>query len=177
MHGQGGLTSARALARRADEVADGGDVGASGGRDASGAPRFDQPVAAGGYLWWYVDAISDDGRHALTLIAFVGSVFSPYYALARWRGGGSADPENHVALNVALYGEGGKRWTMTERARRHGRRTEGEFTIGPSGLSWDGQSLTVEIDEVGMFAPGNPEGGAFLEVTNRSRYAEAHAFP
>lgn len=37
--------------------------------------------------------------------------------------------------------------------------------------------LVVEIDEVGMFAPGNPEGGAFLEVTNRSRYAEAHAFP
>ncbi len=40
---------------------------------------------AGGYAWWYVDALSDDGRHGLTLIAFIGSVFSPYYA---WRAGG-----------------------------------------------------------------------------------------
>ena len=44
---------------------------------------FDQPVAPGGYAWWYVDALSDDGRHGLTIIAFVGSVFSPYYA---WSG-------------------------------------------------------------------------------------------
>ena len=41
-------------------------VGATGGRGADGAPRFDQPVPPGGYLWWYVDALSDDGRHALT---------------------------------------------------------------------------------------------------------------
>ena len=41
-----------------------------------------------GYVWWYVDALSDDGRHGLTLIAFIGSVFSPYYALARRRGAG-----------------------------------------------------------------------------------------
>ena len=57
--------------------ADGSHVGAAGGRDADGAPRFDQAVAPGGYLWWYVDAISDDGQHALSIIAFVGSVFSP----------------------------------------------------------------------------------------------------
>ena len=40
-------------------------------------PRFDAPVPPGGYAWWYVDALSDDGRHGLTVIAFVGSVFSP----------------------------------------------------------------------------------------------------
>ncbi|NBO88372.1 MAG: carotenoid 1,2-hydratase, partial [Betaproteobacteria bacterium] len=34
-------------------------------------------VPSGGYLWWYVDAMSDDGQFGLTLIAFVGSVFSP----------------------------------------------------------------------------------------------------
>ncbi|MEO0034874.1 MAG: hydroxyneurosporene dehydrogenase CrtC, partial [Pseudomonadota bacterium] len=48
-----------------------------------GGPRFDLPVPASGYAWWYIDAISDDGRHALTLIFFLGSVFSPYYAWAR----------------------------------------------------------------------------------------------
>ena len=63
---------------------------------------------AGGYAWWYVDALSDDGQHGLTLIAFIGSVFSPYYAWARRRG--PADPQNHCALNVALYGPGGNRW-------------------------------------------------------------------
>ena len=47
----------------------------------------DGSVAPGGYRWWYIDAVSDDGLHGLTLIAFVGSVFSPYYA---WSG--RADP-------------------------------------------------------------------------------------
>jgi carotenoid 1,2-hydratase len=73
-----------------------------------------RPVPHGGYAWWYVDGLSDDGRHGITLIAFIGSVFSPYYAWARRRGGG--DPEHHCALNVALYGAGGKRWALTERA-------------------------------------------------------------
>ena len=43
------------------------------------------PVRPGGYAWWYVDALSDDGQHGLTIIAFIGSVFSPYYAWARAR--------------------------------------------------------------------------------------------
>ena len=81
---------------------DGRDVRPAGGRDADGAPRFDQPVPSGGYLWWYVDALSDDGQHGLTIIAFVGSVFSPYYRSALKHC--AADPENHCALNVALYG-------------------------------------------------------------------------
>ena len=103
--------------------ADGSHVRTFGGRDADGAPRFDQPVAPGGYLWWYVDALSDDGRHGLSIIAFVGSVFSPYYAWARSRNGGVADPENFCAINVALYGAAGKRWTMTERGRSSVRRS------------------------------------------------------
>ncbi len=44
--------------------------------------RRSRPAAT---RWWYVDALSDDGRHGLTLIAFIGSVFSPYYAWARRR--------------------------------------------------------------------------------------------
>jgi carotenoid 1,2-hydratase len=56
-------------------------------------PEFNRVVPEGGYAWWYVDAFSDDGRHGLTVIAFVGSVFSPYYWMARREGG---DPENFV---------------------------------------------------------------------------------
>ena len=108
-------------------------------------------MAPGAYLWWYVDALSDDGRHGLTIIAFVGSVFSPYYAWAR-RGGAPADPENHCALNVALYGPA-RRWTMTERGARHCARERHHFAIGPSHLHWDGSSLLIDIREVGMPIP------------------------
>ena len=133
--------------------AHGGNVRAFGGRDADGAPRFDQPVPPGGYLWWYVDALSDDGENGISLIAFVGSVFSPYYAWARGRSAGMADAENHCALNVALYGSSGSRWTMTERGRRHVNRTAQSFTIGPSKVYWNGRSLIFEIDEWGVPVP------------------------
>lgn len=77
----------------------------------------------------------------------MGSVFSPYYAFARRRGGGTADPENYCAINVALYGPGG-RWAMTERGRRSISRTSDRFTVGPSALDWDGRELKIRFDEV-----------------------------
>lgn len=109
---------------------------------------FDTP---GGYAWWYVDALSDDGQCALTLIAFIGSVFSPYYAWARRKGQGVADPLNHCALNVALYARPGSGaptgWTMTERARSAVQRSPSILKIGPSALTWQGDVLHVAIDE------------------------------
>jgi carotenoid 1,2-hydratase len=79
----------------------------------------------------------------------VGSVFSPYYALARGKKG-IADPENFCSLNVALYGGSGKRWTMTERGRDSIERTSNQFTIGPSSLTWDGNCLTINVDEINV---------------------------
>jgi carotenoid 1,2-hydratase len=107
-------------------------------------------VAPGAYLWWYLDALSDDGRHALTIIAFVGSVFSPYYAWAQQRAAARGTPlaaENFCAINVALYGPGARRWTMTERGERHVRRSASEFVVGPSRLHWDGTALQFDLDE------------------------------
>lgn len=126
------------------------------GRTESAGPWFDRPVPRDGYVWWYLDATSDDGRHAITLIAFVGSVFSPYYAWARR--GGPSDPENHCAINVALYGEGAGRWTMTERGRAALHRTADTLTIGPSALHWDGTALTVRIDEISAPLPRRVRG-------------------
>ncbi|MFM7611740.1 MAG: hypothetical protein ACKO9A_23080, partial [Alphaproteobacteria bacterium] len=54
---------------------------------------FTLPVATRGYRWWYLDALSDDGAHGITIIAFLGTVFSPWYAFARRGGGG--DSLNH----------------------------------------------------------------------------------
>ena len=78
-------------------------------------------------------------------------MFSPYYAWARRRG--PTDPLDHCALNVALYGPEVGRWTMTERGRRHIAVSPERFTIGPSALTWDGTTLTVTIDEIGMPLP------------------------
>ena len=85
--------------------------------------------------------MSDDGRHGFTLIAFVGSVFSPYYHWA-----GRRDPENHCAVNVALYGPKG-RWAMTERGRGHLTRDAASYQLRNSALAWDGESLTITLDE------------------------------
>ena len=112
-------------------------------------------MANNGYSWWYVDALSTDGRHGLTAIAFIGSVFSPYYALARARGGG--DPENHVAMNVALDGKP-TRWAMTERGRASLSRAADHIAIGPSGMSWDGEALTITVDELTVPVPTRLRG-------------------
>jgi carotenoid 1,2-hydratase len=87
----------------------------------------------------------------LVIIAFVGSVFSPYYASARRRGAG--DPLDHCALNIALYRRGGKRWAMTERRRRSVVRTADTLAIGPSSMSWNGQAFSISIAETTVPLP------------------------
>ncbi len=114
-------------------------------------------MAPGGYAWWYLDGLSDDGQHGITIIAFVGSVFSPYYAWA-----GRRDPLNHCALNVALYGKSGHRWAMTERRKNSVARSRDSLTVGPSRLHWDGEALRVEIDEPTVPFPGRIRGTVTL---------------
>ena len=136
--------------------ADGGAVWPLGGSEPDRGPRFDQPIPKNGYAWWYVDALSDDGRNAITIIAFIGSVFSPYYAFARRRA--AADPLNHCAVNVALYRRRGKHWAMTERPRGAVNRSADCFSVGPSQLAWDGRSLTIRLDEIAVPIPGRIQG-------------------
>jgi carotenoid 1,2-hydratase len=95
--------------------------------------------------------------HGITLIAFIGSVFSPWYRFAR-RGGRAADPQNHVCMNVALYGGSGKRWAMTERGAGALRRDADTLQIGPSSLHWDGTVLTADILETTVPMPGRIRG-------------------
>ncbi|WP_439102457.1 carotenoid 1,2-hydratase [Congregibacter sp.] len=107
---------------------------------------FAEAVTDNGYLWWYVDAISDDGTQAFTMIIFVGSVFSPYYARARRKALTRA--ENHCAFNTILYGPGGKkRWSMTERSAARLERSADSYALGPSRIDWDGQSFLVQVNE------------------------------
>jgi carotenoid 1,2-hydratase len=133
--------------------ADGGLVRPLGERCDPFGPRFDGAVGANGYRWWYLDAESDDSRFGLTVIAFIGSVFSPYY-----KASGRAAPENHVSLNVALYGPRGRRWTMTERGRDTLVRDRSTLKIGPSQVHWDGEALVIDVDEVGAVLPLKTRG-------------------
>lgn len=108
-------------------------------------------------MWWYLDAMSEDGAYGLSIIAFVGSVFSPYYAKAINKGE-QPNPMNHCALNVALYTPRGKYWAMTERPQASVSRDERSFVIGPSSLHWDGQALHIDIDEWSVPIPARIRG-------------------
>ena len=78
----------------------------------------------------------------------MGSVFSPYYASAFAKQGQKVDPDNYCAINVALYGAAGKRWSMTERARAAVQRDQRSFVVGPSKLQWHQDHLSIDFDEV-----------------------------
>jgi carotenoid 1,2-hydratase len=119
-----------------------------------------------------VDAVSDDGRHALTLIAFIGSVFSPYYARS-FRRDAATDPVDHCALNVCLYGGDAARWTMTERARRHVTRDAQRLVIGPSALAWQGDELRLDIDECSVPLPRRVRGTVRVQAAALARWAVA----
>jgi carotenoid 1,2-hydratase len=80
-------------------------------------------------------------------------VFSPYYA---WSGRGR--PENHCALNVALYGRGGHRWAMTERGEKAVARGSSAFLVGPSAMCWEGDRLVFHINEVTVPFPSRIRG-------------------
>jgi carotenoid 1,2-hydratase len=83
------------------------------------------------------------------VIAFIGSVFSPYY---HWSG--RTEPENHVAFNVALYCPDGNSWAMTERGRAALHRSAGRLQIGKSSLTLDAGALHIDFDEVFLPWPG-----------------------
>ena len=100
--------------------------------------------------------MSADGQFGLTIIAFVGSVFSPYYAWDRQRK--ITQPDNYCALNVALYNKQAARWAMTERGAQHCQRDEKQFTIGPSQLRWEDNTLVIDIDEIAVPLPRRVRG-------------------
>ncbi|KQW29613.1 hydroxyneurosporene synthase [Rhizobium sp. Root274] len=107
------------------------------------------------------------------MIAFVGSVFSPYY---HWSG--RTEPENHVAFNVALYGPDGHAWAMTERSRAAVTRSTSHLEIGRSSLSLEGGALRISFDEVFLPWPGQRLWPKRMrgEMVLTPRFLPAHVF-
>ena len=122
--------------------ANGSSIRQACGRNDKTGPCFDLNIPPNGYGWWYMDGLSDDGTKAVSVIAFIGSVFSPWYS---WSG--RKNPHDFCSINIVTYGKGG-RWTMTERRERHVKLTENSFRVGPSKLEWDGKKLVLEFSEI-----------------------------
>jgi carotenoid 1,2-hydratase len=119
------------------------------GRGRGGAaPGFAAAVGPGGYRWWYVDGIADDGRSAITVIAFVGSVFSPGYFRARRRRL-DADPMLHCGLNVVVHGEHGDAWAMSEYRGTAVERSDDGLVLGRSRWQSVDHGLDLALDERG----------------------------
>jgi carotenoid 1,2-hydratase len=98
-------------------------------------------------------------------------VFSPWYAWARRRG--AARAIDHCAMNVALYGAGGKRWAMTERGAGAVHRSPRELAIGRSRMAWDGAALTIDVDEVTAPVPSRIRGHIRLIPSGLARHVVA----
>lgn len=82
----------------------------------------------------------------MTIIAFVGSVFSPTYFRARAREL-RPEPSRFCALNVALYREGGTRWAFTEHPHERVRRSGEGFELGGSRIAWEDDALVIHVHE------------------------------
>lgn len=94
------------------------------------------------YRWLYLDVTS--GTHTAVAIFMHGSPFSARYSS---RAAYGARPEEHSAINFALY-ESGKRvaWVMTEYGK--GSWLDGDVAIGGSSLRIDRSgNVTIEIAE------------------------------
>ena len=94
----------------------------------------------------------------MSIIAFVGSVFSPYYTSAFKKHGTAVQADNHCAINVALYSPGQRRWTMTERGQSSVERSAQHLRVGPSQLAWRGSHLDITLDEISVPVPQRVRG-------------------
>ncbi|MFK7957832.1 MAG: hypothetical protein AB8B96_17165 [Lysobacterales bacterium] len=134
-------------------------------------PVFSRTVPNRGYQWWYIDASSADGREHLVIIAFVGSVFSPFYARACKQG--DADPMDYCAINAALYNSDGKRWVLTEKPIAQVHRTDQEFHLGDSNLQFVDNGLDIVINERGVPLPQKVTGKIRVRPTFSTNPAQA----
>ena len=108
-------------------------------------PSFDLNVPDNGYAWWYVDVLCPEQGLGMTLIFFLGSVFSPAYAKARRAQRGT--PLAYAAVNVVLYGGNTSEWALSEYDLTSAHLDPDRLTIGRNHLHWDQDTLVLRFDE------------------------------
>ena len=107
--------------------------------------QLTRPVPPGGYAWWYVDILSADRQLGMTVIFFIGSVFSPRYYRDRQRSVGK--PLEHCGVNVALYRPGGDQWVMTHYGAQHVTQAPEQLTIGNNAIEPEGDRVRIQLDD------------------------------
>ena len=76
----------------------------------------------------------------------MGSVFSPTYFRSRRRDS-SPDPFAHCGINIAVYGEGTRRWVFTEPGLDAVERGAEHLEISRTRMAWSDGALEVRFDE------------------------------
>lgn len=148
--------------------------GRTGGGMPGERPLFDPVMPDNGYVWWYCDGLSDCGQYGFTVIAFIGSVFSPYYKWARRSK--RVDPRKFSCMHVVLYGRK-HRWAMTERGEAVLTQSRDVLSIGPSSMRWEGDRAIIELDEVTAPFPRRVRGQITVhcdQVYDRASYLDAN---
>jgi carotenoid 1,2-hydratase len=100
------------------------------------------------------------------IIAFIGSVFSPDYFTAQRSG--AADPYEHCAVNVALYGAGTGGWAFTHYGRRAVSFEPCELVLAGNHFVWTPQNFTCRIREQGAPWPASLRGVVTLQTAAHS---------
>ncbi len=65
---------------------------------------------------------------------------------------------------MALYGQGGSYWSMTERGRSAIHRSPSEYRIGRSRMAWEAGGLSIDIDEITAPIPRRVRGRVRLHT-------------
>ena len=81
----------------------------------------------------------------MTVIAFVGAVFSPAYYRSR-RAGLAVDPRAHCGLHVVVHGER-KAWAMSEWRGQDVTRERDTLVLGRSRIVRHADGITIDVDE------------------------------
>lgn len=140
-----GLSLGRRIHSPGCGIADGDAGWILGGTAHRGGPRFDAPVDSNGYLWWYFDGVSDDGRCTITVIAFVGMVFSAAYYRARQRG--ATCPLLHCGFNVVVHGPRHSAWALTEYGSEQVHRDAHTLVFGDNRIERDEHGFAITVAE------------------------------
>ena len=124
--------------------------------------------ASAAYEWWYLDAISTDGRTAFVFIWFAGLPFSPD-ALTNHERGRPARAADHVAMFTAVYVEGKQ---IAYALNRH---PESEFEaareslnvrVGPNRLErFSNGDIAATVDAPMLFGGGRLSGTLRLSAS------------
>lgn len=107
--------------------------------------QLTRTVPPNGYAWWYIDILSPDQQLGMTVIFFIGSVFSPAYYRARQRGAGQ--PLAHSGVNVALYRPRGDQWVMTHYSEDAVTQSADQLVIGRSAITPHPDRIRIQLDD------------------------------